>query len=318
MKNIIFISQTIESCGIGIIGKLFGEALQKSEKYNIVVVYSENVSDLERKTQELSPAAIIYNYSSGSTPWVEDKGFRKKNPNIKHIIIHHDMNQWVIDGFSAHRFHEFEYIISPDETLSGSKNVFPVGRLIKEIKLKNSIRYNIPVIGSQGFGAMHKGFWRVAKQVFEEFDEAIIRLHIPPAYYGSSLGEAHERIREVREIVKPNKKIIVEASHNFMSMEEVIHFLSQNTINCYFYDELHGAGIASSPDAALAAKRPIAVTKSFQLRNFRNLNPTVCIEDTTLKKIIESGTQPLEVLYDRYSEHNFIRNVENALDIITS
>jgi hypothetical protein len=155
--------------------------------------------------------------------------------------------------------------------------------------------------------------------VQEEFDEAIIRLHIPNSFYGDPNGwAAMQRVEEVKSIIrKPNIKI--QHSHNLLSTNEVIDFLNENTINCYFYDYLNGAGLASSPDYALATNRPIAVTKSHQLRNFlREILPEfediIFISDvgeipdlTKLDELME----PLK--YDSLilNHHHFVWNVDH-------
>ena len=79
---------------------------------------------------------------------------------------------------------------------------------------------------------------------------------------------------------------------------------------------MDGAGLASSPDYALAAKRPIAVTKSHQLRNFLSISPSICIEDNSLKDIISFGIEPLKDLYQLYSEENVIKDYELTIEKI--
>jgi hypothetical protein len=275
MNNILFVTQldtNNSSCGIFLIGKLLSETLEKSKKYNIKTCYLNNYTNLYEQIMIHNPICIIFNFHETTTPWLDGFKLKTEYSNIKHIIIHHDMHQQKIDFFDARNFNNFENVISPDPTLIGNKNVFPVNRLIPPYNPKSKyIENGIPIIGFQGFGAQHKGISRIAHAVQEEFDEAIIRLHIPNSFYGDPHGfEAMRRVNEVKSIIKkPNIKI--EHSHNLMSTNEVIDFLNQNTINCYFYDYLHGAGLASSPDYALATDRPIAVTKSHQLRNFLNL-----------------------------------------------
>ena len=153
-------------------------------------------------------------------------------------------------------------------------------------------------------------------EIIEEFDEAIIRLHIPDSRYGASIQEAYTRVEEVKRITKDKPNIKIESSHELLDTQGIIDFLSQNTINCYFYDYMDGAGLASSPDYALAAKRPIAVTKSHQLRNFLSISPSICIEDNSLKDIILFGIEPLKDLYQLYSEENVIRDYELTIEKI--
>jgi hypothetical protein len=317
MKKILFVTQTLgykHACGVGLIGKLLGESLVKSKKYDFEIFYNDSEQDLEAKILITNPSAIIYNYHSITTPWVHGQRLRKKFSHIIYIMLHHDIYQQIIDSYTPRKNFGFKYLMTADPTLKGNEHVFIVNRLTPPHQPKPYVDKGIPVIGFQGFGPRYKGIHKIAEKVQEEFDEAIIRLHIPFSFYGDPEGkEARSRVAEVKSIIKKSG-IRVEASHDLLSTEKIVDFLSENTINCYFYDYLPGAGLASSPDYALSARRPIAVTKSHQLRNFIGLNPSICIEDNSLKDIISFGLKPLEHLYNSYNEENVLRDYEAILD----
>lgn len=304
------------NCGIGLIGKLLGESLIKSKKYDFEIFYTDSEKDLKEKIIATNPSAIIYNYHYITTPWINEKKLRDKFSKIIHIMLHHDIQQQIIDSYTPEKNFGFKYLVAADPTLKGNKHVYLVNRLIPPYKPKPYVEKEIPIIGFQGFGPKHKGIHKIAEKVQEEFDEAVIRLHIPFGFYGDPTGnEAKTRVKEVRDIIK-KPGIKIEASHNLLSTKEIVEFLGENTINCYFYDYLTGSGLASSPDYALAARRPIAVTKSYQLRNFQGLSPSICIEDNSLKDIISFGIAPLKHLYQAYTEENVLRDYETMLDQI--
>lgn len=316
MTKVLFVTQTLgykEACGIGLIGKLIGESLVKSKKYDFDLFYTDSEKDLEDKIVVTKPRVIIYNYHPYTTPWLHKKNLRDRFSDIIHVMLHHDIHQKLIDSFSPSNYFGFKYLVTADPTLTGNDHVFVVNRLIPPHQPKQYVDRGIPIIGFQGFGPPHKGIHKIAEIVQQELDEAIIRLHIPFSYYGDPEGnQARARVSEVTNIIK-KPGIKVEASHDLLSTEKIIEFLSENTINCYFYDYLPGAGLASSPDYALAANRPIAVTKSHQLRNFIGLNPSICIEDNSLKRIISFGLRPLESLKKSYTEKNVIRDYEEMI-----
>lgn len=318
INNILFITQETKdkNCGIGLIGKLIGEALSNSKKYNFILKECNCIGDVDSLISAYNPAAIIYNHHDITTPWIIYSNFTERYANIKHILIHHDFHQQRINDFHPSAYFGFKYIICPDPTLIGSNNVFPVNRLIPNCKIKKYTEKDRPIIGFQGFGAVHKNIPKIALKTIEEFDEAIINLQIPAAYFGSSIHDAKQRVEEVKNIIKNSGKKYIDLifSHDLLSTEDLVSLMSQNTINCYFNDYLDGAGLASSPDYALAAKRPIALTKSHQFRNFLNIFPSIFIEDNSLKDIINFGTDHLNSLYESYSEENIIKNYE---DIIT-
>lgn len=315
-KNILFVSQKVGyedqkyHCGIGIKGKLITEILHKSSKYNFISCFIDNNTDLEKYIIDYKPKAIFYNYHETTTPWLNDPFLRIKYSNVHHVLIHYDIHQKLVDAFKP--FNQFKYLLTDDDTLVGNDNVFVVPRSIPIDNFSSKYIHSIPKIGFQGFAIQHKNIPLIARTVNNEFDEAILRLHIPFSYYGTRENIQHILDDVYKQITKPCIKI--EVSHDFLTDEEIVKWLSENTVNCYFNDYLDGAGIASSPDYAISARRPIAITKSHQFRNMWNLSPSIIIGENTLKQIIENGTKPLEPLYEKYSHKNLISAYEKICD----
>jgi hypothetical protein len=220
----------------------------------------------------------------------------------------HDMSQPIADSFRPEANHGWQFIIADDPSVKETKHVFTTNRLLPGAPTVSYVEPEKPIIGFQGFGPPHKGIARLAHKVQEEFDEATLRLHIPFGFYedlihGYKGSNAYARANEVKQIItKPGIDVII--THDLLDTQQIIDLLAQNTINCYFYDYLDGCGLASSPDYALAAKRPIAVTRSHQMRNYWDLEPSVLIENSSIKQIIANGTTPLEPLYKAYSKES--------------
>jgi len=325
-----FLTQSIGSssenytsyCGIGIRGKLTGEILTKnySNKYIFMCEFVNSNEDIEFFIVKNNPVLLIYNYHSITTPFLNDSYIRKKYTNIIHVMIHYDLLQQHIDNFNSDMFNGFNYVITDNDILKISpdnNNIFVVKRSIPySININKYVEREdkIPIIGFQGFGFPHKGINRLANIVQEEFDEAIIRLHIPFSYFGDPNGQqARQRVQEVENIIK-KPGIKIEVSHEFLSDDKIIELLNKNTINCYFYDYLESSGIASSPDYAIAAFRPIAINNSRMFTNLHNLEPSIEIEKMSLKKIISNGITPLIPVYEKYSHINVLRDYENICD----
>jgi len=308
MKNrVLFVTQTLgykAACGIGIIGKLLGDTLIKHPDYEFKVVYTDDWGPVFDAVNQFNPQAIIYNYAPGTTPWMDNPTPRSQI-SVPQVRIMHDMYQRLADEFHPDNHAGWQYLLADDPSVVGNDRVFITNRLLPPTSTHVYRDGPKPIIGFQGFGPPHKGIARLARQVQEEFDEAILRLHIPFGYYedlihGYAGSNANARVQEVKGIItKPG--IEVQFSHDLMETDDIVNWLAQNTINCYFYDFLDGAGIASSPDYALASRRPIAMTKSHQFRNFWNIQPSIFIEDKSIKEIIAQGTAPLEPLYKAYS-----------------
>ena len=320
-RNVLFVTQTLgykAACGIGLIGKLISDALCQHPDYNIEVLFADSSAEVQQKLAAFNPEVAIYNYAPGTTPWMNDPAMRSNFPKTKHARIMHDFHQLIADNFRPARHEGWEYLIADDPSVKGNDRVFITNRLIPDGPTVEYVEPSKPIIGFQGFGPPHKGIARLARKVQEEFDEATLRLHIPFGYYedlihGFAGSNANARAQEVRKIItKPGIDVVI--THDLLDTQEIINLLAQNTINCYFYDYLDGAGIASSPDYALAARRPIAMTRSHQMRNFWNLEPSILIENSSIKEIIANGTKPLEPLYAAYSKESVWKDYSNIIE----
>ena len=309
-------------CGVGIRGKLIGEILTNnySDKYTFMCEFINSNEDVENFIIKHNPVLLIYNYHSITTPYLNNSYVRTKYLNIIHVMIHYDLLQSHVDNFNQNMFNDFKYIISDNDILKvnpDKNDIFIVTRSVPYSKNINKYverEDKIPIIGFQGFGFPHKGIDKIAYMVQKEFDEAIIRLHIPFSYYCDPEGDqARQRVQEVRNIIK-KPGIKIEVSHEFLDDNKIIELLNKNTINCYFYDYLENSGIASSPDYAIAAFRPIAINNSRMFINLHNLEPSIEVEKMSLKQIISNGVGPLIPIHEKYSHINVLYDYENICD----
>ncbi len=306
--NVLFISHRERRCGVYQFGLNIARALKKSEKYNFIYAECSGPDELMHAVRDAKPAAIIYNYYPSTLPWLKRRILR--SINALHLGIIHEITQGVADTADNSFFHGH---IAPDPTLLlRNPLVFKTGRLVP----KYIYRYmdpDIPTIGSFGFGTAGKGFEKLISTVQDEFEQAIIKLHIPFAAFGDRDG------REAREIAGRCKELIVKPgielrlSHDFLTQEQLLDFLSGNSLNAFFYEENKGRGISSVIDLALAVQRPIAVTKSRMFRHVLSAYPAICIEDTNLKTIMKNGCAPLEQYSREWSEENLIWDYERAV-----
>lgn len=320
LPKILFVTQTNEgkfkNCGIGLIGDLIGSALKTHPKYNFMILHASNWHQIIEAYNSFLPQAIIYNYAPGTTPWMDEIYPRNIIP-VPQLRMMHDMHQKLADEYVPENHANWQYIIADDPSVKGNDHVFVTNRLMPDFATVEYEDLGVPIIGFQGFGPPHKGLSKLANQIQQEFDEAIFRVHMPYGffedYYSGVEGyNALARAQEIRDIIT-NPKIKLEFSHELKSTNDIVNWLAKNTINCYFYDYLDLAGLASSPDYALASKRPIALTKSYQFRNYWGIEPSIFIEDKTIKQIIEQGTSPLEYYYKAYSKESVLNDYDVIL-----
>lgn len=318
-----------EFCGVGICGNKLANILTKynSNKYIFKPFYTDNDYELDEFIINENPKVIIINYHIASTSWINFTliSYLKNNyKDIKFVMIHYDITQKHIDNFDIMRYLKIDYIISDNKELvipNNLKNkIFTVNRSIPFLDDKEyeDIDVNIeePIIGFHGGAFGHKGIEKLVLLVQEEFDSALIRLHLPPSYY----VDPHSIMKgiivdNIRKIIT-KKDIKLEISSDFLSDYDMIKWLQKNSVNCYFYDYLENHGLASSPDYAIASKRPIAVNNSTMLKHLHNLEPSIEIEKTTLKEIIKNGTTPLEPIYKKYDNRNVFNDYENIIETI--
>jgi len=314
MKNILIISHKEKECGVHQYGENVAKALQKSTKYSFIYLECSSLDEFFIKIiNNRDVSAIVYNHHPATLPWLNEKII--KAIDIPHIGIVHEVTQSLADSITNNFF---DYYIAPDPTLKvNNPIIFKTGRIITPYVNKYDLP-KIPIIGSFGFGLQGKGFEKIITTVQQEYDEALIKLHIPFATFGDSDGSKAISIAQLckKLIVKPG--IQLSLSHNFMTEEKLLDFLAQNTLNAFFYEKYEGRGISSVIDYALAVKRPIAITQSNMFRHIISSSPSICIDDSSLKQIIDNGVAPLIPFYDEWSEANFILDYERIIDQVLS
>jgi hypothetical protein len=290
-------------CGISLTGALLSNVLITHPTYHIETIYTESPSEVEDKIKNYNPECIIFNYDPGSTPWMAHLNTREICPNVKGICVVYNDATPMAESWNPNANPNWQYMLTFDPAVKESDYAFPVSHILPPAPTVPYIENDIPIIGWHGFPAPQKGVPKLAMQIQEEFDEAIFRLHMPDAYFAMKFGlDYPRRIVEsfIGLITKP--KIKVEISDNWFDDQGIVNWLSQNTINCYFYDiGMPGIGMSGSLDYAIAARRPIAITRSYQFKTCWDLEPSIEIEKTSIKEIIKNGTVPLEHLYKKYT-----------------
>ncbi len=333
-KIILFVTHKKKQCGVYEFGKNIFNVISASSHYNFIKTECESPEELQKEIAQHNPAAIIYNYHPSVLPWLctkISKGLYRNNlSGIKavQIGIIHEITQQVADsatgygntfiiGPSQKKINSlFDFYIAADPTLL-LKNplVFKTGRLLPAYN--NQIAEPaITTIGSFGFATPKKGFEKLVQKVNDEFDEAVIRLNIPAADFGDANGDNAKRIASdcSKLITKPGIKLDV--THQFMTDSELLDFLAGNNLNVFMYEDTEGRGISSAIDNALAVKRPIAVSRCPMFRHILTATPSVCVEDNSLKTILQNGFTPVKRITKDWTPENLLWEYERILDAI--
>lgn len=300
MSNIVlFLNHREKECGVQQYGFAVGEVLKKSTKYNFLYKEISNNEEYVKLSQNYHPIATIFNWHRHTMRWLDISSIAA---NQRNIFILHDSHPGINNP-----------VIYLDPTYVENGNNFKIGRLILPFNTP-SCKVEDNVIGSFGFGFSDKGFVKIVHQVNQEFDKARVRLHIAHSIFGDPAGsQANERIKECKLAAKPG--IDIEHHHVFLDVENLLLFLSQNSVNVFLYDDKPTIGISSVIDFALSAKRPIAISNS---RMFRHINkPDILLgPGNTLKSIISRGLSPLDEYYKMWHPKAMVADFERIVDAV--
>jgi hypothetical protein len=281
--------------------------LAKSTKHGFIYRTVDSFAEYQNLVKDIQPRGIIYNYYPLTMPWLTNAHITTLS-SIVHYKIHHEYS-----GVTA-----FNYRLHQDPDAKESKEDFAIPRPIFENLSCEYPVSTIPVIGSFGFGFQNKGFPRLCSMVNEQFEEAIIRLHLTFSHFVDASGAITSYVTEQcrRQITKPGIKLLV--TNNFLSNEGLLSFLAGNSINAFAYDSFEdGRGIASVIDYAISVNRPVAISRSNMFRHIWNATPCILLEERPLAEIIKDGLVGLGEYRDRWSNSNLLRKVESVINQTT-
>ncbi|MEM7202222.1 MAG: methyltransferase domain-containing protein [Planctomycetota bacterium] len=306
---VLFVSHQQKSCGIHEYGVALATALRDSTRYRVEYAECDTAAQYERAVAAVQPQVIFYNYHAVTMPWLRSSVIHEHD--VPHIGTIHEVTKTEADH--AHRVF-FDRHVAPDPTLvTGNPLVVATGRLIPEFH-HDIPAPEIPTIGSFGFGFADKGFERVVALTEREFDQAIIRIHMPVSAFSDPTGEravaCAERCRAA--VTKPGIRLAV--THGFLERDDLLRFLAGNTINVFLYDEAKQEGVSSVLDYAFAVGRPVALNRCGMFRHVFDASPSIFVEDRSLREIIASGITPIQPFIERWSATAMVQTYEELFD----
>ena len=308
-RKVLVVSHKEIQCGIHQYGLNIVSALNKSSCYTFEHALCASPEELHHAILKAAPAVVIYNYYPATMPWLTP--MITKRYTMPCLGVMHEVTQEEADKATTEMF---DFHLCPDPTLvQNNPYIIPTKRLIPHF-LNMQPEPPIPVFGSFGFGFGNKGFHSLVVRIQEEYDQAIIKLHMPFNDIVDTQGKDHA-LATARHCQLAIRKsgIRLEINHTFLKKKQLLEFLARNTLNCFFYDRDRTRGISSVIEHALAVERPIAITRCGMFRHVLNASPSICIEDNSLHQIIDNGIAPLVPFYNEWSEANFIKDYERIL-----
>jgi hypothetical protein len=293
MKNVLLVNRKTTNCGVHQYGLNIFESLEKSNKNKYFYLETNDSETLINFLNNNKIDVIIFNYIIWVMGWITNDLISSLFLNYKIYFIYHDGD---IPNFP------YNGILYNDPTKNVNNiNEFLIDRCLFEFESNEKINLDKTIISSFGFGFPDKGFQKIINRINEEFSGAIIRLHMPNANVDPFNNLKNQTLDLCNKEVKSKNEIII--TNNYMSNLELLNWLSESTINCFFYDNKSSKGISSVIDYALSVNVPIAVTDCDMMRHI--ISDKISIEKNKISDIINYGCTHLEEYKKNWSNKNF-------------
>lgn len=307
MRNILFCNTVAEQCGVFQYGWHLHQALKGSKEFNYIYVQPGSREQFMIEVTKHQPVAVIYNWHPDQGGWMGGAPFGL----VKEILIYHDWDS---------RSQKFDAVLFSDPTMKDHNNWYAIPR---PLPLWNPtpappVDPRCPTLGVHGFGGASAD-WLVTRAM-DEFEWAVLRLHLPWAHYGDADGGTARKMADLcRQHASKKPGIELQISHHWMSVPKLMAWLALNDMNVYLRDPAAPwLGVSSALDAALAVRRPLAVNKCQGFRHVHGCVPSICVEDRSLKDILATGIAPLEKLYQENTTERLRASVDEIMDGLTN
>ena len=293
-----FINSKKKQCGVYQYGLRIYTVLRKK----LDIEYHE-VGTLEEYLQAIAPIkhrVVLINYHSVLFEFLHNA---YQCPSIKYYYIWHEGGLGPIrPGYIFHS--------DPDVQI-GIPRPLP---MMCDTQDHPPTDFSNPIIGSFGFGSPSKGFDVIVRKVQDEFDTATIRLIIPFNDAYDNEGVLAKASADACRLAVTKPGITLEISHDFVTDDEIIQFLSKNDLNMFLYSGANqGRTCSSVVDFALCANRPIAVSSSEMFRHIYKHD--ICVEKRTIRQIIEFGTDHIKALRSKWSHEALAKEFQRRLGL---
>lgn len=302
--KIYFINSKNKNCGVYQYGLRLWDSI-KNSKLQISYFEIDNFEDF--KSLDFSGVdLIIFNFIEGGDlgpfSWYKRSEvlYVKNVLNIKTLRITHT---------KASQTATFDYSLNQDPGEGLPRPLYNY-----DISKPKPI-HDVPHICSFGFAGPHKGFDDLVKKVNEEFEEAVVNLHITNAYYGDRDGKGQMSLIDEIKKIPTKEKIKVNITTDFLSNDQILDFVYNNDILVLAYK---GGGDPSSlPDYPISANTPFAVTSMPTFKHVYDEN--IDINKHTIKEILRYNKEVDYPLKFRrlWSQENTVIVFEQAMEFVS-
>jgi SAM-dependent methyltransferase len=314
--TVFFINHREEACGVYQYGRRLARILGMSQRINLVYTEVDSQKDWDWVLVQTDASAFIYNYTDLTLQYLTLNTIQAR-PGAAHFALYHEGTlPWGPTAAPGEpkRLPMNAWMLVTDSTHTDTADALAIPRPLADPCILNPRTPSYPIISSFGFGLRQKGFRRLVEQVNREFDIATIRLRITQAaFYGDAAKETDEVIEECHAVArKPGVQLDI--TRHFSGDSMLMSWLGESSLCTFLYDDFSRyRGLSSVIDYALSALVPIAVTRTTMFRHITDASPSICVEDRSLREIMQSGTKPLDSHRAKWSHTALIQRFEQIL-----
>lgn len=312
MKTVLVFNIPRRPCAIWQYGWNFARTLVRNKSKRFSVVYHE-AADGRKAVEVLSfcnPDVVIYNWHPAHHDWM-DGGPVVRHSELKNLVMAHE-SVFDVGNYDGALYTSLGFS-PPDERWHRLPLLLPEWEF-EHAGHKAGPR---PVIGVTGFGGAYAD--QVVEAALNEFPAALIRMHLPLAHYGDQDGNlTRAMVMKCTDMIRGNTNVEMEVTHDFMEQEQLLDWMHNNDVNCFLRKTNQPwEGVSASMCAALAVRRPIAITRTPCFRHLWECQPSVCVEDRSLRQILDNGIAPLQSVYQANTRERFAQVVGEVIEKIT-
>ncbi len=255
----LFINPVKANCSIYESGRMIYETLLISNKYTLDYLEINE----ENRNVPGNYDFYAFNYHYITMGWLDTRSVRSL-PGLKITFVLEILPN---NPFILCPSKDFDVYCALDPTMNvPDKRVYTFPRPLEIPKQLSPFHEpQIPVIGSFGFATTGKGFEQVVDAVNKEFNEAVVRINIPPGTYTDDDRSFAKYLGDL--CIKTAKKgVEVIITHDYMTKDELIEWCGQNTLNCFLYSR-NMPGLSATTDQAISSGRPLSVSNNETFRH---------------------------------------------------
>lgn len=290
--KVLLVNHLQERCGVYQHGWRMAQALLSDDRYESEYLETNDQQEFLNKVAQFNPDVIMYNWHTATLPWFTPQ--LSYQINAKQLLFHHENELPYHLNSNA--------ILMADMTENPIAKIYGLPRTLPKGGWVDTESNEIITIGSFGFGFDNKGFEKVCSKVSEEYDEAVINLHITSAFFGDAAGVMASGISERCRAAINKSGIKLNITNHFVSDNELIQFLNKNDINLFLYNYEENRGLSSAIDYAVAAGKPFGVSNSTMFRHVLEIFPQVNANINSIKSILEFGNAPATYFEAEWSD----------------